>query len=488
MKLLEQLKETAKREPQRLFWENGTDTLTYGALWEASGSMASHLAERFPGIKGAPLALFAEKAAWVPAAMIAAIRLGVPYLPLDPRSPASRAEAILREARPFLLLGNSTGSFPAEDPLPLLTGGSTFTERDIPDSAPLYILYTSGSTGRPKGVILSRGNLSAFLRWLLPQLPGEAPVLLGTSPYSFDLSVLPLYGAMASGGRVFELSPTLFTDFPLLFDRLRSSGAECFVATPSTAGLLLVDPDFNAALLPALRQFFFCGEALPPRLVKKLRSRFPGAAVINSYGPTEATVAITSLEITDGMADRETVLPIGRADAGGNILVVDETLRPLPDGTVGELLLTGEQIGLGYQDGLPGGYCRYEGRPAYRTGDYGVVRDGLLYFSGRRDGQLKFHGHRIEEAEILRALETIEGVTERELLLTKEGVLTAFLAPCESSRLPEIRETLRGLLPDYMIPNRIILLPGMPLTPNGKRDRAALRALSTRRKEMDPHE
>lgn len=488
MDLLKQLEETARQEPQRLFWENGTEMLTYGALWKCSGAMASRIAERFPGLKGKPLAFFAEKSVWVPAAMIAAARLGVPYLPLDPRSPASRVEEILKEAKPFLLLGNSVSCFPAEDPLPLLAGGEAFSERDIPDTAPLYILYTSGSTGRPKGVTISRGNLTAFLRWLLPQLPGEAPVMLGTSPYSFDLSVLPLYGAMASGGRVFELGPALFTDFPLLFKRLRSSGAECFVATPSTVGLLLADPDFNSALLPSLRQFFFCGEALPPRLIKRLKSRFPGVSVINSYGPTEATVAITSLEIFDDMADRNEALPIGSTSAGGNVLVVDEALQPLPDGEVGEILLTGEQVGLGYQDGFPGGYCQYAGAPAYRTGDYGVIRNRLLYFSGRRDGQLKIHGHRIEEAEILRALETIEGVTEREVLLTEEGLLTAFLAPCENSRLPEIRETLRKLLPDYMMPNRIILLPGMPLTPNGKRDRTALKALAARRKETNPHE
>ncbi len=202
------------------------------------------------------------------------------------------------------------------------------------------IIFTSGSTGTPKGVKITADCLNHFLEWSVglggPAEEKQGAVFLNQAPFSFDLSVMDLYTCLACGGTLWCLEKEVQEDYQKLMDSLKDSGAGVWVSTPSFAELCLADPGFEERLLPRLRAFLFCGETLPCATVRRLKSRFPQAVVVNTYGPTESTVAVTEVEITDTMAAGSSPLPVGRARPGTRIEIRNEKGAALPEGEQGE--------------------------------------------------------------------------------------------------------------------------------------------------------
>src|SRR2546430_5686287 len=228
-------------------------------------------------------------------------------------------------------------------------------------------------------------------------------VFLNQAPFSFDLSVMDLYCCLATAGSLFSISRDLLENPKMLYRALAGSNVTTWVSTPSFAQMCLVEETFREAMLPNLRRFLFCGETLPPQTAARLRERCPRAQVWNTYGPTEATVATTSVRIDDEILEKYSPLPVGRPMPGTQVLVVDQRRKEVPANERGEIVIAGPNVSPGYlerPDLTAEVFFELDGQRAYRTGDQGRFRDNLLFFEGRIDEQIKLSGYRIELGDI----------------------------------------------------------------------------------------
>lgn len=320
------------------------------------------------------------------------------------------------------------------------------------------------------------------------QVPREgAETFLNQAPFSFDLSVMDLMLSLTSGGTLVSLTRDDLANPRQLYQALAASGVTVWVSTPSFAQLCLVERRFTAEMLPAVRRFLFCGETLAPETAAQLLDRFPDAQVWNTYGPTEATVAATSVRIDRAVLDRFNPLPVGYVKPDGRLLIVDEQRRPVPGGERGEIVIIGPHVSPGYL-GRPDlnarAFAVIDGQRAYFTGDRGYLQDGLLFFEGRLDLQVKLHGYRIELGDIETHLRALAEVRDAVVVpVTRDGrveSLAAFVVlaapPTESAfaTTQRLKAALAERLPAYMLPYKFRYLDAFPLTANGKADRRAL--------------
>jgi D-alanine--poly(phosphoribitol) ligase subunit 1 len=359
-----------------------------------------------------------------------------------------------------------------------------------PDDHPYYVMFTSGSTGDPNGVVITRGCLGSFVGWMLEEqrLEPAAECFLNQALFSFDLSVMDLYLSLVTGGTLVSVTRDDIADFQRLFRTLEDSGVTVWVSTPSFARLCLAEPRFDWRMLPAVRRFLFCGETLTPEVARQLLARFPGSEVWNTYGPTEATVATTSVQVTMELLGRHAVLPVGYPKPGTAVFVVgDGTMEPLPDGQRGEIVIAGDNVSPGYLERPTLNaqrFAQFNGQRAYRTGDIGHVHDGLVFFDGRRDHQVKLHGHRVELGDIEANLCALEGVHDAVVLpVLRNGQvdsLAAFVigqdagAGFNGSGSQWLRARLGDRVPAYMLPRVVRFVDRFPMTANGKVDRRKL--------------
>ena len=442
--LLERIKANSAALGDRHALMAGEEVIRWGELWPMAQGLAAKLRAEGTG----PVALIGDPGeVWVPVAFVACLLAGRPYLPLDPLLPPAGQRELLEQAGAVLLDRRT-----AEE------GFSSGLSCPFPDDPHriVYEIFTSGSTGTPKLVEVSLSNLEHFLRWA-SALPEIAPVLGGTAvgqaAWSFDLSVADLYLSLLGGGTHVALTPAEKEDFPALFRRLEKSDLSLLVATPSFLRLCLTEPSFGPARLPKLRTVFSCGEVLPPAAARRLLDRFPGVALLNAYGPTEATCAVCAVPISREMCGGP--LPIGTVGEGAVDISLEE----------GEIVLTGDSVS-----------PRFGGK--YSTGDLGYVENGLLYWAGRRDLQLKYKWYRLEPARIEGALEALPQVERAAVLPRRDrtGQVKGLTAFVEGAGLePEkLAQALGDLLPPYQIPGQWRVLDRLPLTPNGKCDRKRL--------------
>jgi D-alanine--poly(phosphoribitol) ligase subunit 1 len=396
--------------------------------------------------------------------------------------PQQRIDKILAISRPALLLT-------PEDVTKLSSSAAVAPATSVRRDDPFYILFTSGSTGEPKGVIVTLGCLEHFVAWMLEEqkfVPlGET--FLNTAPFSFDLSVMDLYCSLTMGGTLFSISRDLVENPKMLYRALGNSGPTTWVSTPSFAQMCLVEEKFAEGMLPRIRRFLFCGETLAAQTAARLLERFSRAQVWNMYGPTEATVATTSVLIDRSILEKYSALPVGRAMPGTDVFVVNRAGETLPANERGEIVIAGPNVSPGYlgrPDLTAAVFFEHCGRGAYRTGDQGRFRDALLFFEGRMDSQLKLSGYRIELGDVEANLLALASV--RDAVVTpviKNGAaqsLAAFVvlsSQTETSHFEltqSLRRQLAKRLPVYMLPRKFVFLDAFPLTANGKADRARL--------------
>jgi D-alanine--poly(phosphoribitol) ligase subunit 1 len=406
-------------------------------------------------------------------------------VPIDAGIPEARVERIIAAASAELVL--TTGTVRTlvghNHPAPRRGGDAT---------TPHYVMFTSGSTGEPKGVVITRGCLDAFLNWMLheQQFAAGEEVFLNQALYSFDLSMMDTWCSLVTGGTVISLTATDVADYRRLFDVLKKSGTTTWVSTPAFAQLCLGERRFAAAMLPQLRRFLFCGDVLTPEVAGQLLDRFPASEVWNTYGPTEATVATTSIRITRELLEPYPQLPIGVAMPGTAVLIEDQNSAPVPAGSRGEIVIVGPNVSPGYLGRPDLTACVFSvrnGVRAYRTGDWGSVQDDLLFFHGRMDDRVKIAGHRVELGDIEVHLATLPSVRGAAVVVSNKNgrpdSLHAFVVlaerPAGNDRQvgAAIRGELAALLPAYMLPRTFHFLEQFPLTSNGKTDRKALAAM-----------
>jgi D-alanine--poly(phosphoribitol) ligase subunit 1 len=480
VEFIERIDQWGKMTPDHAAYKSGGRTLAYGELCRRSDVLAAGLAASLP--ERAPVVVVGHKEPELLIAYLGVIKSGRAYVPVDTAVPPQRIARIAAASGAALVLwpeqvaGRSVGREPAP---PWRLG----TDDDY------YIMFTSGSTGEPKGVPITYGCLQSFLKWILAEHAFDfgQEVFLNVVPYSFDVSLMDTYPALVTGGTVTAVTKAEVANPRRLYEILADSALTSWVSTPSFAQMCLVEPTFNRSMLPHLRRFLFCGETLAPEVASELLDRFPAAEVWNTYGPTEATVATTSIRITREILNRYSPLPIGYPMPGSRVVVMDDERRELPPGDRGEIIIAGPNVSHGYRNRPelnPTAFFRLDGQRAYRTGDWGRYRDGMLFFEGRMDSQIKLHGYRIELADVEANLRALAGVREAVVLpVFKQGAVDSLAAFVILNEAPprsdfqlacELKGQLIERLPAYMVPRRFSFLESFPMNTNGKADRRKL--------------
>lgn len=526
--LREKIDSWAKECPERIAHHYREHSLTYRELKEFSDALAIWLYEAHSGEnreEKLPVIVYGHKENEMLVSFLASIKSGHPYIPVDVSVPAERLRQIIEASGAKVIL--SPQSVPEEvkvegliiqENIALRTHNDFFVQYlgevpaqdwQVSEDDVYYIIFTSGSTGKPKGVQITLRALESYLDWVNPEYaPREMEeVFLNQAPFSFDLSVMDLYMSLSTGGTLWSVDKEQIANMKELFHSFGESGVTIWVSTPSFAEICLMDRSFNQELLPRVKRFLFCGEVLTHDCASKLVARFPQALVENLYGPTEATVAVTTLTIDQGILDSYNPLPVGRAKPDCFVIICDseqltEALhaqggalkaRPLelPEGERGELVIAGPNVSIGYLNNpeqTSKAFFTWQDEEgvlwqAYRTGDAGAWKDGVLFFYGRLDFQVKLHGYRIELGDIEENLRKVDWVDNAVVLpIEKRGkvdYLQAFVkanAPLEGDFVvtQALKEELKKNLPEYMIPRRFTYVESMPMTPNGKVDRRAL--------------
>jgi clorobiocin biosynthesis protein CloN4 len=474
--------DAAARYPNRTALVGPDGTLDYATLDRQANALAGALAKRGVG-PGDRVCLWLPKSGRAVVAMQAALRLGAVYVPIDPQSPASRARKIILDcAARCLILEGEHPLLPEDPQVPTIGPGATSFADALTEATPLdrpvdvdpedlaYILYTSGSTGTPKGVCISHRAALAFIHWAVELLAlGPDDHLSSHAPFHFDLSVLDLYAAFASGARVCLIPEGTSYAPSRLVEFIREHAITCWYSVPS-ALMMMMDSGGLLELASAPARIVFAGEPFPLKHLRRLRERFPDVRMFNFYGPTETNVC-TYHEVVTIEPERTAPVPIGRVCCGDRAWVRKADGSEAGIGEDGELIVEGPTVMTGYWGAQP-----LTG--AYATGDIvRVLADGVYDYVGRRDHMVKVRGMRIEIGEIESALLEHPQIEQAAVLVAGSGLtakLVAYLVGGERPSLIELKRHCAERLPKYMIVDRARWLDDLPRTGNGKIDRKRL--------------
>lgn len=484
--LLGALAEHAQHQPHAIALRCHQQQISYESLNNQINLLAQNLLNQ--GLKqGDHLGLMLERHCDMVIAMLAALRLGLIYIPMDPDYPQQRLEYIALKGQCKLILCEHTqqlsGTFAQMTLDELRAQPVAPTDLDLlPESDQLaYIIFTSGSTGQPKGVKINHGNLDNFLTSMVTQLSlTRHDTLLAVTPISFDISVLELFAPLMAGGEV-VIAPQQQRDGLSLKQQLNTLPITVMQATPAGWQSLL---DAGWEGKPTVRALSG-GERLPTTLAQALNGKV--ACLWNMYGPTEATVWATC-QLVDPNTSQD--IPLGQPINDCAIHILDEQGNPCPPQMRGEIVIAGACVGQGYV-GLasqtaerfitldsPQGPVN-----AYRTGDLGYINcEGELYCLGRNDHQVKIRGFRIELQEIERQLQQLAALEKVCVVVHtmpngSQKLIAYFADPTQTQDCEQLQFQLRQVLPAYMVPDFIIAMDKLPLTPSGKIDRNHLASL-----------
>ncbi|EOL42808.1 D-alanine--poly(phosphoribitol) ligase subunit DltA [Enterococcus caccae] len=494
LNIIEAIDRWGMKEPNRPVYIEANRTYTYGELKKDSDAIAAYLQKNIG--RNRPVVVYGELEFEMLTCFLGASKAGNAYIPIEAHTPKERVEMILEVADPAMVfavkewpdiktaakivsldqLGNICVDVEATSSLEPVVGSETY-----------YIIFTSGTTGVPKGVQISHDNLLSFVNWELSDFGiTEGMRFLSQAPYSFDLSVMDLYPALASGGSLTPMAKEVINDFKQLFTLLPTLAIEVWVSTPSFMDICLMEPTFDGEHVDSLKVFLFCGEELPKATAQKLLDRFPKARIFNTYGPTEATVAISGVEITQELLDEYSRVPIGRVKKDTAVYIMNND-QEVSAGEVGEIVIAGPSVSKGYlhnPEKTAAAFFEYKGLSAYRTGDAGKLINDMLIYDGRIDFQVKLHGYRIELEDIDHHLASVSYVKQAAVVPKyqhhKVQQLVAFVVanPHEFEKefklTKAIKEELSLSVMDYMIPQKFIYVEQLPLTANGKIDRKGL--------------
>jgi D-alanine--poly(phosphoribitol) ligase subunit 1 len=436
---------------------------------------------------------------------IACIKIGTPYAFLDPVAPMERARLMTDRCKPAVIvsiragtgnrvvIGNEEQRENLREEIAVFEETNLLETRQITGADPAYVMFTSGSTGEPKGVVIPHQGVLHLVDWAAHDLgigPGDR--LTNVNPIFFDNAVFDIYAGLLNGAAIVALDALKGRPPAELVAEITRNKCTFFFAVPTLFMFLdsmhLLTPD----KLPSVRRFMFGGEGFPIARLRRFYEAFAGKAqLINCYGPTETSCICSGFEITGSALDTtEGLAPLGRLNPGFSHRILDDELKPVAVGGVGELWLGGPCVGLGYlnnseetakrfrQDPLIDGYRAI----LYRTGDLVALDEqtGLLRFRGRADNQVKLRGYRVELEEIDHAMVSIPGVSRAlAIVLHDANGSSRLVAAYSGSRLsdPDLLAHCNERLPAYMVPSRFTWLEHIPTNANGKADRRAVTAL-----------
>ncbi|CAJ1200247.1 D-alanine--D-alanyl carrier protein ligase [Companilactobacillus paralimentarius] len=498
-KIIEKITTVALQNPDKVCYKNGSETHTYQELMQQSDRVASFIQDKFLPTKS-PLIIYGGQQFEMLVMFLGSIKAGHAYIPVDDGSDPQRIIQINSVAKPSLILNwSDTTDFGVDTPQITKAEMSNVLNSDnnIYDSNRsvglndnFYIIFTSGTTGTPKGVQISTNNVLDFVQWAEKEFNySDKMNMLLQAPFSFDLSVFDIYPGLMNGATLNVVDKDTTKNFGKLQEAIIESDFNTWVSTPSFFEMCLLFRGFDEEHMPQLNKFIFCGEELTHATAKKLLKKFPSAELYNTYGPTENTVAITSIKIDQDALDKFDRLPIGylKSNMDHQIIgAIDEKTGLM----TGELLVSGPDVSKGYLNNpiqTEKAFEEIDGKMFYHTGDMvSEADDGLLFYHGRTDFQIKMHGYRIELEEVDSMLGNLRQVKQSctvPLYNNKKQVSKMIACIVLEDEFKDndandlnsdIKDSLRETTMEYMIPNVLKFVEQLPISKNGKIDRKTL--------------
>ncbi|MCW3466345.1 non-ribosomal peptide synthetase [Chitinophaga nivalis] len=490
--------QAVQQYPDHIALEVGDIKLSYRELDIRSGQLA-YLLQAAYGVKAEALVLLHfERSEWMLIAILAVLKAGAAYVPVDPAYPAARINYIMEDSGSRLLLFDTPPAMELQTTRPghqfvditALEDAGEYITTDIRPEQAAYVIYTSGTTGNPKGVVIEHRNVVRLLHNEQPLFDFKATDRWSLfHSYCFDFSVWEMYGALLYGGTVVMVPKVVAQDGLAFFSFLHTAGITVLNQTPTAFRSLVQQNQSHFSRQPlAVRYLIFGGEALMPSVLREWHAAYPACRNINMYGITETTVHVTYKEITatEIAADKSNIgVPIPTLSC----YVLDADLQQVPVGVIGELCVGGAGVARGYLNRPALTAERFIPHPLhpeeklYRSGDYArILPTGDMEYIGRRDDQVKIRGHRVEVAEVAAVVAKQPGVKDAVVVTVKnaggEHDLVAYFIPDTSSDHQQLHSRLYEALPAYMVPSYLVALPAFPLNSNGKLDKAALPAPS----------
>lgn len=492
------------------------ERLTYGELTRLGGRLAALLVDA--GVEpGDRVGLLLPKLPIAVVAMHAVLEAGGVYVALDLESPAPRLARILESAQPRLILSlpqagdrlDAVDELLALPPVWSLEAAPIATERvqsvltregwdidtdppavRVDPGSPAHLIFTSGSTGQPKGVVITHRGVAAAVAWGLRQFGTRPDDRVSChAPLHFDQSTADVYATLAAGAELHLVPPQLNLNPRALATLIRDRELTQWCSVPSLLTYMAKFDAVGEGDFPALKRVLWGGEALPAPVLAHWMRRLPHVSFTNLYGPTETTITSSFYTVPRLPEDETASVPIGTACDGEELLILDQDLRPVADGEVGEIYIAGVGLSPGYWRDqemtraafLPDPRTPDGGGRIYKTGDLARVgADGLPHFLGRADSQIKSRGYRIELGEIESALAGVAGIDECAVIGVEVGgfegtaICAAYVAEAELDAVA-LRKAIGAIVPSYMVPARWLSLEALPKNLNGKVDRLALR-------------
>ncbi len=425
--------------------------------------------------KGHPVLVYGDKEAFFLAAILSCYRRSLPFIPVNNLLPKNRIEKIITQTESQVLI--LCGDYSNAPTLPFVIKSDFSVLRNT--SSPLsgenlrggcaYILFTSGSSGEPKGVIISNENIISFTKWFTDKFPvNKETVFINQASFLFDISLADFFGTLQTGGTCVFNANEITNQINLFFERINKHKGTYWNSTPSFITRCFADKNFNSENLPSITRFVLSGENLSSALAKELKLRFPKACIINAYGPTEATIFASFIEITNELLSENT-LPICKVE-DESIFLENE-----------EIIISGNNVGVGYLNNetlTQQKFISHKNKKAFLTGDLVFIKNRYIYYTGRKDEQIKLNGYRIELNEIKHALERIDSIEQAEcvpiIIDSKVKRIIAFVKSKENVDASFLKNILEKELPGYMIPSEIIMLKEFPYTNSFKIDKQKL--------------
>ena len=498
--VLSWLDETAKRLPNKLALQDISGNITYQEYRSKSLAIAYKIVELNKGEMKKPIVVYLEKGKEVLVSFMGVAYSGCFYSPIDTEMPQSRVDKILEVLKPEIVITtnklktnfekfNFYGSYiiyeeticSEEDE----TAVKPYTEKII-DTDLLYVLFTSGSTGVPKGVSICHRSVIDYTDWVTETFNITQKDTFGNqAPFYFDNSILDIYSCMKTGATLNIIPKKLFFQPVPLLEYIKYNKINTIFWVPSALIVVSKLKAFrNVDLSDTLKRVLFCGEVMPNKQLNIWRKFLPNVTYANLYGPTEITDACPYYIVDREFSDDEP-LPIGIPMSNTDILVLNDEDKLVTDDEVGELCVRGTSLAMGYYNNPEKTRSAFVQNPLnkavpeiiYRTGDlvrYNEYRE-IIYIS-RKDFQIKHLGHRIELGEIETAISSLEEVTLNCCLYDEKNQKIVLFVDAQVDR-DYIKERIEKLVPEYMIPGKVIYLENMPINANGKIDRIKLKEL-----------
>lgn len=425
---------------------------------------------------GHPVIIYGHKEVKFIISIVACMSLGYPYIPVDTSYPDERLFKIKDISKSAIIINCTSDKI-------IFFKENIETSLHIPNDPIIYIIFTSGSTGEPKGVQITHSAILSYNHWIDSDFPFcSSDVFVDQAPFSFDLSVYELFGFLLYGATIVSFSRPLISEPAKFIKRLKDYSCSVWISTPSFVSLSMMINEFNSQNLSNLTKFIFCGETLPPMTVKKLFSQFEDINVYNSYGPTEACVATTLVNITIDTLNKYTVLPVGSPKKTSKINLLHTEIENGHE--IGEIEIVGDNVSIGYFNNEALNTEKFpknnESR-TFKTGDYGYFKDNMLFFAGRRDDLIKLHGFRIEIDEIDNSFKTISYIKNSTTIALKRRdevvkLVTFIILKDKKDHVSNdaLKNEISNYLPYYMIPSDIIQVDELPYNINHKVDKKAL--------------